>query len=385
MFDATACAIELLKMKSSEEFKKEVAATSAASATVTDPVSIPTLKPPDPASSIASVSPSENTLATLVNVPVSDVLTAVSEEKTPSTTVPSRNGSSANGVEAMDTSLFTPPAPVIVYAKKSSPFDIKPKPPFIQSQTKKADKSEAAQVQFGKPETESSGLPVPIASPSDKAPSTSAMAPNVSASNSNPTPSISLSQGSSTGVTSGTADDDAITICSSSDDEEDVYTDKLSISRDNMGPDNNDPSEDLVIKRNSQYLMQRCASLMQRIQGIMLNTSSKHVARQIKAILEHPGFNNNSRTSSLHGRNSLFQDPVPSAHRLTKQGVAEVQFAVKLQENIIRHQMGRILDPNEDSATDESDTDDDEVVLPDERMVDFGGNSSSEPAPYLPV
>lgn len=379
MFDANACAIELLKMKNSDDLKKEVAAASTATAsTAPEAVPAPTLKPPDPVLTLLtplSLAPSPP--------PFSDATTTnstpdISGDKVP-TSVPNSNnsnGSSSNGIESTESIPVKPASPVIVYAKKSSPFDLKPK------STPSPATPTTSEVAHKQPEASTSTL-LP-SKPVEEAPSTSAMAPNPTSSVNNPSSILNNNTSSTTSVTSANDEEDAMTVDSSSDEDDDIYVNQF--SRDNISSENNEPAEELVIKRNSEYLVHRCASLMRRLQGIMQGTSSRHVSKQLQSVLEFPGFNTTSRTNNFPGRHHSFQDSTAAAsQRLTKQSIAEMQFGGKVMTNIIRHSMGRQLDPNDDSATEESDTDDDEVVLPDERMMDLPSNTSSDYAPYLPV
>ncbi len=383
MFDANACAIELLKMKNSDDFQKEVAATSTATeSTVPEPVPAPTLKPPDPVLTLLTplpLVPSPPTTSDETTNSTPDI----SGEKVP-TLVPNSsnsNGSSSNGIESAESSPVKPASPVIVYAKKSSPFDLKPKvaPSPVTPPT-----TTASEVAPKQPEA-STSTPTSLSSkPLEEVPSTSTMAPNPTPSVNNPSSILNNNTSSTTSVASVNDEEDAMTVDSSSDEDDDIYVNQF--SRDNIGSDNNEPAEELVIKRNSEYLVHRCASLMRRLQGIMQGTSSRHVSKQLQSVLEFPGFNSISRTNNFPGRHHSFQDSTAAAsQRLTKQSIAEMQFGGKVMTNIIRHSMGRQVDPNDDSATEESDTDDDEVVLPDERMMDLPSNTSSDYAPYLPV
>lgn len=177
----------------------------------------------------------------------------------------------------------------------------------------------------------------------------------------------------------------ATAVDSSSDEEDDLYLSLL--GRDNLGSESNDPTEALL-RRNAKYLINRCASLMQRVQGIMQHKAAQHVSRQLQAVLEHPGLNPNLKKYNHHhhhhhasSSSAYHHEALPPSQRLTKQSLAEIQFAGKLMSSIIQHSMGNKLDPNDDSATEESDADDDEVVLPDERIEP----SESGNAPYLPA
>ena len=150
--------------------------------------------------------------------------------------------------------------------------------------------------------------------------------------------------------------------------------------------DHIDPSE-LIIKRNNEYLMQRCSSLMQRVQGIMQSTAGRHVSQQLQAVLEHPGLNPSKTGGGAdyhRGKSSLTSVPLlpPS---LTKQDLSELQFSSKLMAKIIRNTMSPQFESNEDSATEGSDTEEDEVVLPDERMMVPGPSVMKKRVPYLPV
>lgn len=379
MFDANACAIELLKMKNSDDFKKEVAASSTATAsTAPEPVPAPTLKPPDPVLTLLTPLPLEP-LPTTSDAATTNSTPDIAGEIVPMSVPNSNNsnGSSSNGIECTGSNPVKPPSPVIVYAKKSSPFDIKPKITPSPATPTPSSSSEVAQKQ---PEASTSVSSKPLV----EVPSTSTMAPNSTTSVNNSSSVLNNNISSTTSVTSANDEEDAMTVDSSSDEDDDIYVNQF--SRDNIGSENNEPAEELVIKRNSEYLIHRCTSLMRRLQGIMQGTTSRHVSKQLQSVLEFPGFNSNSRTNNFPGRHHSFQDSTAaSSQRLTKQSIAEMQFGGKVMTNIIRHSMGRQLDPNDDSATEESDTDDDEVVLPDERMMDLPSNTSSDYAPYLPV
>ncbi|CAL8072997.1 unnamed protein product [Orchesella dallaii] len=315
---------QLLKMKNSEEFRKEVTASTSSATEIPEPN--PALKPPDPVSSeLGSNSEEAMDISAALDAAAIDDSSGVVELK--------METSEENKAEKQTATV---------------------QPSAIASTSQEHGQA-VTQEQLKKPE---------------ELPSTSTMTPNVS------TPGSASVSNNGTSVNSVNEDDDAMTIDSSSDeDEEDVYVNRF--PRDNMGPDNNEPIEEVILKRNSEYLAKRCSSLMQRVQGIMQSATARHVSRQLQAVVEHPGFN-----PLLRSKSNSYQDIIPPSQRITKQNIAELQFSGKLMTNIIRHSMGRSFDINDDSATEESETDDDEVVLPDDRTTEL---SNSDYSPYLPV
>jgi len=200
--------------------------------------------------------------------------------------------------------------------------------------------------------------------PAEAIPSTSTVAPNVFTT-------------ASTSANRVGEEEDEINIESSNDEDDDVHATRFS----RYDIDGNTASIEDILKENQKYLAQRCSSLMQRVQGIMQDVTATHVSRQLNAVLEHPGLNPLIESKS---KGNSQRKHIPPVQRLTKQNIAELQFAGKAMKNIIRQAMGTPLDLKDDSATDESGAEDDEVVLPDDKMTQNLSNSESTPA-YLPV
>lgn len=172
-------------------------------------------------------------------------------------------------------------------------------------------------------------------------------------------------------------DEEAATVDSSSDDEFNNYSNTFPNGNVNGGTERH-REEELVVMKNTDYLVTRCASLMQRLQGIVQGTAANHLAKQLQSLVDNPVFRTNGSQ-----KNSSFQHHIPPSHRFTKQDISEVDYGTTVIKNIIRHSMGQELDLNADSATEESEPDDDELVLPDERLQDVAGNVDN--AQYLPV